>query len=54
MDLTKKEKEVIVSILQKQLEEVEAAEGMPEDYVVWEAAEIEYGEFLKNLIKKLI
>ena len=53
MDLTKQEKEVIVSILKKQLELVEQNEGLPEDYVAWEAAEIKYSEFLENLIKKL-
>jgi hypothetical protein len=53
MELTSEEKKLIVSMLQRHLSEVKAAESLPKDYVAELGIEINYDVFVTNIIKKL-
>lgn len=52
-ELTKNEKELIVSILEKHLEEVKKTEKLVNQDLLEFAAEVEYDKFLETIIKKL-
>ena len=53
MELTADEKKVIVSILKKNLEEVTENEERGTPYLLEFSKEVNYSDFLSDLIKKL-
>jgi hypothetical protein len=53
MELTSKEKKLIVVLLKKNLDEVKKNEKLPNEYFADLGTEIKYDQFLTNIIKKL-
>jgi len=53
MEFTKREKEIIQSIIQKHLEEVESVEKNPGQEASEFAAEVKYVQALKGIIEKV-
>ena len=53
MTFTKEEKEVLVSILNKHILEVEKNKALPDDNFAAFGAELTYSEVLKSILKKV-
>lgn len=53
MELTQKEKEIVVQILEKHIEEVQKNEELTEDFAKWATAEVKYEKLLQDIVEKL-